>query len=123
VPSAAGLSFEKTPPRGSQAGFRDISTPEESCSVECPAFTVTSQSGMLLVSVASATAQGVRNTPANAGNACADDNGGITLSPGFCATVFANNIRPDAEHVMHVPALQITVLVLGSSASATTHSS
>jgi hypothetical protein len=58
--------------------------------------------GMLLVSVASATAQDVRNTPANAGNACAGDNGGITLSPGFCATVFADNVG-HARHMVVAP--------------------
>jgi hypothetical protein len=25
-------------------------------------------------------------------NGCAGDNGGITLSPGFCATIFADNL-------------------------------
>ena len=30
--------------------------------------------------------------------ACAGDNGGITLSPGFCATVFADNLG----HVRHM---------------------
>src|SRR4029077_12121397 len=58
--------------------------------------------GMLLVSVASATAQDVRNTFANARNACAGDNGGITLSPGFCATVFADNVG-HARHMVVAP--------------------
>jgi glucose/arabinose dehydrogenase/mono/diheme cytochrome c family protein len=31
-------------------------------------------------------------------NACAGDNGGLTLSPGFCATVFADNVG----HVRHM---------------------
>ena len=38
-------------------------------------------------------------TPAAApANGCASDNGGITLSPGFCATVFADNLG----HVRHM---------------------
>jgi glucose/arabinose dehydrogenase/mono/diheme cytochrome c family protein len=48
--------------------------------------------GMLLVSVWSSAAQDGRNTASNAGSTCAGDNGGITLSPGFCATVFADNV-------------------------------
>src|ERR1700716_2735493 len=48
--------------------------------------------GMLLVSVSSSAAQDGRNTASNAGSTCAGDNGGITLSPGFCATVFADNV-------------------------------
>src|SRR4030081_488329 len=48
--------------------------------------------GMLLVSVTSSAAQDGRNTASNAGSTCAGDNGGITLSPGFCATVFADNV-------------------------------
>src|SRR3979411_1532827 len=48
--------------------------------------------GMLLVSVSSSAAQDGRNTASNAGSTCAGDNGGITLSPGFCATVFADNL-------------------------------
>ena len=42
--------------------------------------------GVLLMSVQPSAAQDARNTAANAGNVCAGDNGGITLSPGFCAT-------------------------------------
>ncbi|HEY1410812.1 MAG TPA: PQQ-dependent sugar dehydrogenase [Rhodopila sp.] len=37
-------------------------------------------------------------TPARAQNACPGDNGGITLSPGFCATVFADHLG----HVRHM---------------------
>jgi glucose/arabinose dehydrogenase/mono/diheme cytochrome c family protein len=49
--------------------------------------------GMLLVSVSSSAAQDARsNAASGAGGVCAGDNGGITLSPGFCATVFADNI-------------------------------
>ena len=31
-------------------------------------------------------------SPARAQSACPGDNGGITLSPGFCATIFADNL-------------------------------
>src|SRR5919197_3495854 len=34
--------------------------------------------------------------------ACADDNGGLTLPPGFCATVFADNIG-HARHLVVAP--------------------
>ena len=40
-------------------------------------------------------------TPA-AGSACTGDNGGIVLSPGFCATVFADNIG-HARHLVVAP--------------------
>jgi glucose/arabinose dehydrogenase/cytochrome c553 len=36
--------------------------------------------------------------PANSASACKGDNGGLTLSPGFCATVFADNLG----HVRHM---------------------
>ena len=42
--------------------------------------------GLLLRSVQPSAAQDARNANAGAGNVCAGDNGGITLSPGFCAT-------------------------------------
>ena len=48
--------------------------------------------GLLLMSVQPSAAQDARNAAENAGNACGGDNGGITLSPGFCATVFADNL-------------------------------
>src|ERR1700674_3877438 len=38
------------------------------------------------------------NPPAALATACAGNNGGITLSPGFCATVFADNLG----HVRHM---------------------
>src|SRR3981189_1185289 len=58
--------------------------------------------GMLLVSVSSSAAQDGRNTASNAGSTCAGDNGGITLSPGFCATVFADNVG-HARHMVVAP--------------------
>ncbi len=35
-------------------------------------------------------------------DACAGNNGGITLSPGFCATVFADNLG-HARHMVFAP--------------------
>ena len=43
--------------------------------------------GALLATVSSSSLQGARGA-----EVCAGDNGGITLPPGFCATVFADNI-------------------------------
>jgi glucose/arabinose dehydrogenase/mono/diheme cytochrome c family protein len=40
--------------------------------------------------------------PATAKQVCAEDNGGITLPPGFCATVFADNIG-HARHLVVAP--------------------
>jgi glucose/arabinose dehydrogenase/mono/diheme cytochrome c family protein len=48
--------------------------------------------GMLLLTVLSASAEGGRNPAEAAPPSCAGDNGGITLPPGFCATVFVDNI-------------------------------
>ena len=58
--------------------------------------------GLLLMSVQPSAAQGARNTTSSAGNACEGDSGGITLSPGFCATVFADNIG-HARHMVVAP--------------------
>ena len=57
---------------------------------------------VLLMSVQPSAAQNARNATANAGNVCAGDNGGITLSPGFCATVFADNVG-HARHMVVAP--------------------
>ena len=44
-----------------------------------------------------------RSQPAgNSATACPGDNGGITLSPGFCATVFADNLG-HARHLVVAP--------------------
>lgn len=40
--------------------------------------------------------------PAYAQNACPGDNGGITLSPGFCATIFADNLG-HTRHLVVAP--------------------
>jgi glucose/arabinose dehydrogenase len=57
--------------------------------------------GMLLATSSSAAAQERLTAPAPT-EACADDNGGITLPPGFCATVFADNIG-HARHLVVAP--------------------
>src|SRR5580704_19049419 len=46
---------------------------------------------LLLVAGSSSAAQ-ERDTPPTRTETCADGDGGITLPPGFCATVFADNI-------------------------------
>ena len=58
--------------------------------------------GLLLMSVEPSAAQDARNAASNSGSACAGDNGGITLSPGFCATVFADNVG-HARHMVVAP--------------------
>jgi hypothetical protein len=55
---------------------------------------------VLLASIAPALAQAPASTPAAA--TCAGDNGGITLPPGFCATVFADNLG-HARHLVVAP--------------------
>jgi glucose/arabinose dehydrogenase/mono/diheme cytochrome c family protein len=57
--------------------------------------------GMLLATGSSSAAQ-ERYTALPPAAACADDNGGITLPPGFCATVFADNIG-HARHLVVAP--------------------
>jgi hypothetical protein len=47
---------------------------------------------MLLLAAPPAAAQEARGAGAERAGACAGDNGGITLAPGFCATVLADNI-------------------------------
>ena len=42
--------------------------------------------------------QALAQTSSAANNACPGDNGGLTLSPGFCATIFADNLG----HVRHM---------------------
>jgi hypothetical protein len=57
--------------------------------------------GMLLATGSSSAAQERHTAPAPTA-ACADDNGGITLPPGFCATVFADTIG-HARHLVVAP--------------------
>jgi len=52
-------------------------------------------SGLLLTVGAQSGAQATNQ----ASGACAGDNGGITLSPGFCATVFADKLG-HARHLV-----------------------
>jgi len=58
--------------------------------------------GILLLSASPSVAQDARSTSAAAARPCVDDNGGITLPPGFCATVFADNIG-HARHMVVAP--------------------
>jgi glucose/arabinose dehydrogenase len=48
--------------------------------------------GVLLLTTGSSSAPREPNPAATQTGGCAGDNGGITLPPGFCATVFADNI-------------------------------
>jgi glucose/arabinose dehydrogenase len=57
----------------------------------CPAIAVQIFVGLLLAASPSA-AQETQRAAAGAAQPCPGDNGGITLPPGFCATVFADNI-------------------------------
>jgi glucose/arabinose dehydrogenase/mono/diheme cytochrome c family protein len=57
--------------------------------------------GMLLANGLPSAAQERQNAPTSAA-ACAGDNGGITLPPGFCATVFADHIG-HARHLVVAP--------------------
>src|SRR5882724_1820689 len=57
--------------------------------------------GTLLATGSSSAAQ-ERHTAQAPTEACADDNGGITLPPGFCTTVFADNIG-HARHLVVAP--------------------
>ncbi|MGB7125884.1 MAG: c-type cytochrome [Methylovirgula sp.] len=52
----------------------------------------------LLIARPSARSQVVENSA----RACADDNGGLTLSPGFCATIFADNLG-HTRHLVVAP--------------------
>jgi len=58
--------------------------------------------GLLLAFATPSFAQVDRNAAAAKAEACPGDNGGITLSPGFCATVFADNIG-HARHLVVAP--------------------
>src|ERR1700693_6157753 len=56
----------------------------------------------LLAAGSFALAQSTRNAATTPAGTCAGDNGGITLPPGFCATVFADNIG-HARHMVVAP--------------------
>ena len=72
--------------------------------------------GLLLMNVEPSAAQDARNTAANTASACPGDNGGITLSPGFCATVFADNVG-HARHMVVAPNGVVYVCLLYTSPS------
>jgi glucose/arabinose dehydrogenase len=59
--------------------------------VRCAAIAV-HMLAILLLTVSPSAAQDERHTAAAAAEACAGNDSGITLPPGFCATVFADNI-------------------------------
>ena len=54
--------------------------------------------GLLLATGARSDAQTSPAAPTAASGGCAGDNDGITLSPDFCATVFANKLGPRPAH-------------------------
>ena len=56
----------------------------------------------LLVSTEQSYAQANQEAAAAGSSACVGDNGGITLSPGFCATVFADKLG-HARHMAVAP--------------------
>src|SRR5713101_176119 len=58
--------------------------------------------GLLLAAGSLSSAHAEPNAAAPPVAACAGDNGGITLPPGFCATVFAENIG-HARHLVVAP--------------------
>ena len=56
----------------------------------------------LLLTTGRSHAQATREAPTAGSGACVGDNGGITLSPGFCATVFADKLG-HARHMAVAP--------------------
>jgi glucose/arabinose dehydrogenase/cytochrome c5 len=59
-------------------------------------------SGLLVMTAAPSRAQTLGQAPKAGAGACVGDNGGITLSPGFCATVFADKLG-HARHLAVTP--------------------
>ncbi len=57
---------------------------------------------LLLATVARSGAQTTQPAPPAASSTCVGDNGGITLSPGFCATIFADKLG-HARHMAVAP--------------------
>jgi len=57
---------------------------------------------MLLATGASSAAREAPTTAPTSTEACAEDNGGLTLPPGFCATVFADHLS-HARHLVVAP--------------------
>ena len=58
--------------------------------------------GMLLATGSSSAARDEHNTVQTPAETCANDNGGITLRAGFCATVFVDNVG-HARHLVVAP--------------------
>src|ERR1700730_11394358 len=56
--------------------------------------------GMPVMIASSSAARDGRRTGSASAETCAGDNGGITLPPGFCASVFADNIGPARQMVV-----------------------
>jgi len=56
----------------------------------------------LLLTTGRSHAQAPREASTAGAGACVGDNGGITLSPGFCATVFADKLG-HARHLVVTP--------------------
>ena len=76
--------------------LRSFSTHQHWCSfVRLPLFLICAFFAAETVWAQSGTSSG---SPSQQDNSCSGDNGGLTLSPGFCATVFADNIG----HVRHM---------------------
>ena len=77
--------------------------PRASCVREWPINALTIfLAGLLLTTGARSHAQTTDQAPTAGSGACAGDNGGITLSPGFCATVFADKLG-HARHLKVAP--------------------
>ena len=70
--------------------------PRASCVREAVAIFI---SGLLLTAGTQCQAQATNKPPPAGSDACAGDNGGIALSPGFCATVFADKLG-HARHLV-----------------------
>src|SRR6266550_5922696 len=66
----------------------------------CAALAVRALGLLLLLIAAPSAAQDAPRTATAAGSSCAGDNGGITLPPGFCATVFADNVGHPRQMVV-----------------------
>ena len=78
--------------------------PRANCVTEWPINALTVfLAGLLVATAARSHAQTTgQASPTTAPDACAADNGGITLSPGFCATVFADKLG-HARHLAVAP--------------------
>jgi len=78
--------------------------PRASCVGEWPinALTIFFFTGLLLTTGARSYAQTTDQASTAGSGACLGDNGGITLSPGFCATVFADKLG-HARHLAVAP--------------------